>query len=130
MSFLISYSYRLRITSVHGTITSGQCPLRLLFLQLQQFSCLNNGRCYTPRFTSFHPGCTCQISRQVTLGSPNKSLRWPGWMTGLWLWGGGGGYEYFLSGYMLLDCNLTGLVGCSDILPTLVRLRVTTRIRA
>ena len=30
---------------------------------------------------------------------------------------------YVLSGYVLLDCNLTGLVSCSDILGTLVRLR-------
>ena len=44
--------------------------------------------------------------------------------TGHWLWGeGGGGYEYFQSGYVLLDCGLTGLVSCSDILGTLVRLR-------
>ena len=29
---------------------------------------------------------------------------------------GRGGYEYFPSCYVLLDCNLTGLVSCSDIL--------------
>ena len=43
--------------------------------------------------------------------------------TGHWLWGGGGGYKYFLSGYVLLKCNLTGLVSCSHISSTLVRLR-------
>ena len=32
------------------------------------------------------------------------------------------GYGYFPSGYVLLDCNLTGLVSCSDILGTHVRL--------
>ena len=30
--------------------------------------------------------------------------------------GRGGGYEYFPSGYVLLDCNLTGLVSCSHII--------------
>ena len=28
---------------------------------------------------------------------------------GHWLWGGGG-YKYFLSGYVLLECNLMGLI--------------------
>ena len=37
--------------------------------------------------------------------------------------GEGEGYKYFPSGYVLLDCNLLGLVSCSDILGTLVRLR-------
>ena len=39
--------------------------------------------------------------------------------------GGGGAMNVFPSGYVLLDCNLTGLVSCSDIhvLGTLVRLR-------
>ena len=55
------------------------------------------------------------------LGGPNKSLRWPGWGTGHWLWGGGGGYEYFQLCYVLIDCNVTGLVSCSDILGSLVR---------
>ena len=36
---------------------------------------------------------------------------------------GRGGYKYFLSGFMLLVCNLTGLVSCSDILGILVRLK-------
>ena len=36
---------------------------------------------------------------------------------------GRGGYEYFPSDYVLLDCNLTGLVSCSDILGIHVRLR-------
>ena len=39
------------------------------------------------------------------------------------LWGVGGGYKYFLSGYSLLECNLTGsvLISCIDILhPRLV----------
>ena len=41
------------------------------------------------------------------------------------LWRGGGAMNVFPSGYVLLDCNLTGLVSCSDIhvLGTLVRLR-------
>ena len=42
--------------------------------------------------------------------------------TGHWLWGGGG-YKYFPSGKMLLECNMTGLVSCSHISGTLVRLR-------
>ena len=41
---------------------------------------------------------------------------------GLVIGSGEGGYEYFPLGYVLLDCNLTGLVGCNDILGTLVRL--------
>ena len=38
---------------------------------------------------------------------------------------GSGGYTYFPSGYLLLECNLTGLVSCSHrlISGTLVRLR-------
>ena len=35
---------------------------------------------------------------------------------------GEGGYKYFPSGYVLLECNLTGLVSCSHISGTLVRL--------
>ena len=35
---------------------------------------------------------------------------------------GEGGYKYFLSRYVLLDCNLTGLVICSHILGIFVRL--------
>ena len=35
---------------------------------------------------------------------------------------GRGGYKYFPSCYVLLECNLTGLVRCSDVLSTLVRL--------
>ena len=42
--------------------------------------------------------------------------------TGHWL-RGGRDYKYFLSGYVLLDFNLTGLVSCSDVLGTPVRLR-------
>ena len=42
------------------------------------------------------------------------------WM-GHWLWGGGR-YKYLLSGYVLLECNLTGLVCCSHISGMLVRL--------
>ena len=40
------------------------------------------------------------------------------WM-GHWLLGGRGGYKYVLSGYVLLECNLTGLVinSCSDTHP-------------
>ena len=40
--------------------------------------------------------------------------------TGHGLWGGG--HKYFPSGYVLLDCNLTGLVICSHILGIFVRL--------
>ena len=29
---------------------------------------------------------------------------------------GRGGYKYFPSGYVVLECNLTGLVSCSDII--------------
>ena len=38
---------------------------------------------------------------------------------------GRGGYSYFPSGYLLLECNLTALVSCSHrrISGTLVRLR-------
>ena len=44
-------------------------------------------------------------------------------------------HAFFPSGYMLLECNLTGFVSCSDILGILVRLsfvrlRVAARIRA
>ena len=37
--------------------------------------------------------------------------------------GRGGGYKHFLSGYVMLACNLMGLFISSDILGTLVRLR-------
>ena len=74
------------------------------------------------RLFSSHPGCPCPISSQVTLGGQNKNLRWPGMGISHWLWGGWG-YKYFASGNVLLDCKLTGLVSCSDILGTLVRLR-------
>ena len=60
-------------------------------------------------------------------------VRRPGWglVIGCVNWG----YKYFPSIYMLLECNLTGLVSCSDISGTLVRLRfvmscVTPQIRA
>ena len=45
--------------------------------------------------------------------------------TGHWLWGGGkgGGYKYFRSGYVLLECNLMGLVSYSHMSGILVRLR-------
>ena len=36
-----------------------------------------------------------------------RRCRWPGWVIGCGE--GGGGYNYFLSGYVLLECNLTGL---------------------
>ena len=73
-----------------------------------------NGRFYSRRLC----GIFSHLSTfQVTLGG----LDW-----GLVIVGRGGGYEYFPSGYVLLDCGLTGLVSCSDILCTLVRLRVTT----
>ena len=42
---------------------------------------------------------------------------------GHWLWEGGD-YKYFLSCYVLLVCNLTGLViSCSHILGILLMLR-------
>ena len=74
-----------------------------------------NGRFYSRR--------PCNISShfstfQVALGGLDRGLVIVG--------RGGGGYEYFPSGYVLLDCGLTGLVSCSHILCTLVRLRVTT----
>ena len=69
--------------------------------------------------TSSHP---CQSSRQVTLGG--AYIRASGGVDGDWsLVVGRGGYKYFPSGYMLLECNLTGLVSCSHISDTLVRLR-------
>ena len=36
---------------------------------------------------------------------------------------GGGLHVFYPSGYVLLECNLTGLVSCSDISGILVRLR-------
>ena len=60
-------------------------------------------------------------------------IRRPGWGTDHWLWEGGA-TNFFPLGYVL-ECNLMGLVSCSDILGTLVRLhfvklRVATQIRA
>ena len=60
---------------------------------------------------------------QVTLGGPNKGLRRPGWGLVIGCGDGGEGYECFPSGYVLLERNLMGLVSCSDISGTLVRLR-------
>ena len=83
-------------------------------------------------------------ARLVMLGGPNKSLKRHGWGTGHWLWGGEGRLQkgkiacyltcdFLPSGYVLLECNLMGLLGCSDILDMLfrlgfVRLCVTVRI--
>ena len=52
-------------------------------------------------------------THQVTLGGLDG---------GLVIGCGEGGYKYFPSGYLLLECNLTGFVSCSDLLVTLVRL--------
>ena len=64
---------------------------------------------YSGRLGHFSP-----LERQVTLGSANKRCRLcrrPGWGIGC----GERGYKYFLSGYVLLECNLTGLVCCGHI---------------
>ena len=71
------------------------------------------GRFYSHHLTCSDPGRLDYFSplpSQVTYGGANKKFRWcrrPRWVIGC---GEGGGLQYFLAGYVLLECNLMGLL--------------------